>query len=151
MPSSRTRRPSSLLDKVGTLKISLTKMLTFSEWPTPEAVPMAATRHHDDHREVLVHVDRGDEEVVGIDVHQPLFKVTVVLAGFLPTQQFLQRQLLWEHNVPVTAGPWQLVAPDAGSEAGSSRTCRRLAGLNGATPLQPRACFCRRSVPTTEM
>ena len=111
MPSSRTRRPSNLLDKVWTLKISLTKMLTFSEWPKPEAIPMAATRHDDDHREVLVHVDRGDEEVVEIYVHQPLLKVTLLLVGFLSSPQFLQCQWICGHNVLVPAVPW----PRAGS------------------------------------
>ena len=84
--------PKVDLTKWGLSEISPTKMLTFSEWPPPEVAPMAATHHHDDRREVLVRVDRGDDDVAEIDIHKPLFKVTLLLAGFLPTPQFLQCQ-----------------------------------------------------------
>ena len=65
-------------------------------------------------REVHVPVGRGDDEVVEMDVHQPLFKVTFLLAGFLPTSQILQCPWICEHNVPVTAIPWPRAAPAAG-------------------------------------
>ena len=56
-------------------------MLTFSEWPKPEAIPMAATRHDDDHREVLVHVGGGAEEVVEIDVTNHFSKLPFCWPG----------------------------------------------------------------------
>ena len=90
------------------------QLLKMRHAETPKVAPMAATHHHDDHREVLVHVDRGDDDVVKIDVHQPLFKVTFVLAGFLPTPQFLQCQWIRGPDVPVTAIPWPRAAPAAG-------------------------------------
>ena len=34
--------------RVKTLTIGLAKTLTFSEWPMSEAIPVAATRHHDE-------------------------------------------------------------------------------------------------------
>ena len=75
---------------------------------------MVATHEHDAQREVLVPVGRGDDEVVELDVHQPLFfEVTFLLAGFLQTSQFLQCQWIREHNVPVTAIPWPRAAPAA--------------------------------------
>ena len=55
--------------------------------------------------------DRGDKEVVEIDVHQPLVKVTFLLVGVLPSPQFLQCQWICGHNVLVPAVPW----PRAGS------------------------------------
>ena len=55
--------------------------------------------------------DCGDKEVVEIDVHQPLFKVTFLLVGFLPNPQFLQCQWICGHNALVRAVPW----PRAGS------------------------------------
>ena len=77
--------PKNDLTKWGLSEISQTKMLTFSEWPTPKVATVAATHHPDDHREVLVRVDRGDGDVADIYVHQSLFKVTFVLAELLPT------------------------------------------------------------------
>ena len=46
---------------------------------------MVATHEHDDQRECFERVGRGDDEVVEMDAHQPLFKVTFLLAGFLQT------------------------------------------------------------------
>ena len=74
---------------------------------------MVATHEHDDQREVLVHAGRGDDEVVEMDVHQPLFKVTFLLAGFLQTLQFQKCQWISEHNVPVAVVPWPRAAPAA--------------------------------------
>ena len=69
--------------------------------------------YHGDHREVLVHVDLGDDDVVEVDVHQPLFKGTLLLAGILQTPKFMQRQLICENSVPAAAIPWPRAAPAA--------------------------------------
>ena len=58
-----------------------------------------------DQREVIVPVGHGDDEVVEMDVHQHLFKVTFLLAGFLQPSQLLKWQWICGQQVPVTAIP----------------------------------------------
>ena len=66
--SSELSAPNVDLTKWRLSEISPTKTLSFSDSPSPEVdlTKWELTHHNDVHREVLVHVDRGEVDVVEI-------------------------------------------------------------------------------------